>query len=129
MPKKSPGNRFIAAAVQRPPCILDVEAGVRRAVETILEAADSGARLVVFPETWLPNYPYWHPFPSELVAFSELYRQLFENSIAVPGPEVEQIGAAAAKVDVDGLSTDEAAARWIEENKDVWGKWIPACAS
>ena len=97
MPKKSPGNRFIAAAVQRPPCILDVEAGVRRAVETILEAADSGARLVVFPETWLPNYPYWHPFPSELVAFSELYRQLFENSIAVPGPEVERIGAAAAR--------------------------------
>jgi aliphatic nitrilase len=92
-----PGSRFIAAAVQRPPCILDVEAGVRRAVETILEAADGGARLIVYPETWLPNYPYWHPFSSEPGAFSELYRRLFENSISVPGPEVERIGAAAAR--------------------------------
>jgi glycine betaine/proline transport system substrate-binding protein len=39
------------------------------------------------------------------------------------------IGAAAAKVDVDGLTPEEAAARWIEENEEVWETWIPACAS
>lgn len=40
-----------------------------------------------------------------------------------------QIGAAAAKVDVEGLTTEEAAAQWIGENENVWQKWIPGCAS
>jgi aliphatic nitrilase len=89
-------SRFVAAAVQRAPCVLDVEAGTRRAVESIGEAADAGARLVVFPETWLPTYPYWSPFPTD-AAFPELYRRLFENSVSVPGPETERIGEAAAR--------------------------------
>ena len=88
--------RFVAASVQRPPCVLDLPAGTRRAVESTREAADSGARLVVFPETWLGGYPYWHPFPAE-PGFPELYRRLYENSVVVPGPETERIGEAAAR--------------------------------
>ena len=60
---------FVAAAVQRPPVVLDREATLARAIDTIAEAAAQGARLVVFPETWLPTYPYWHPFSSEPAAF------------------------------------------------------------
>ena len=39
-----------------------------------------------------------------------------------------QIAAAAAKVDVDGLTPEQAAERWIEENEAVWQPWLPACA-
>lgn len=39
-----------------------------------------------------------------------------------------QIAAAAAKVDVDGLTPEQAAEQWLEENKTVWQSWIPACA-
>jgi glycine betaine/proline transport system substrate-binding protein len=39
-----------------------------------------------------------------------------------------QISAAAAKVDVDGLTPEQAAEQWIEENKADWQSWIPACA-
>jgi predicted amidohydrolase len=77
--------------------VLQIERGVERAIDAITEAADNGARLVVFPETWLPNYPYWHPLSAELEAFPELYRRLFANSVAVPGPEIERISAAAAR--------------------------------
>ena len=40
----------------------------------------------------------------------------------------QQIAEAAAKVDVDGLAPDQAAAQWIEENDEVWRAWMPACA-
>ena len=91
---------FVAAAVQRSPAILDREACTQRAIETVREAAEAGARLIVFPETWLPTYPYWHPLSSEPKGFSELYRRLYEQSISVPGPQIERIAAAAARAAV-----------------------------
>ena len=35
----------------------------------------------------------------------------------------DQIAAAAAMVDVDGMTPEEAAEQWIESNKDVWSAW------
>ncbi len=37
-----------------------------------------------------------------------------------------QIGTMAVFVDVDELEHDEAAARWIEENEEVWNSWLYA---
>jgi len=53
--------KFIAAAVQASPAFLDLDAGLAKAEELIAEAALKGAELIVFPETWLPTYPYWPP--------------------------------------------------------------------
>ncbi len=36
-----------------------------------------------------------------------------------------QIAAAAAMVDVEGLSPEEAAAKWIAENEATWSAWMP----
>lgn len=47
------------AIVQFPPAVLDLRASVMRAVAHVTEAADAGARLIVFPETWLTCYPAW----------------------------------------------------------------------
>ncbi|NNH71916.1 carbon-nitrogen hydrolase family protein [Nocardia uniformis] len=47
------------AAVQAEPRWLDLRAGVEQVVELIAEAAAGGARLVAFPETFLPGYPWW----------------------------------------------------------------------
>jgi predicted amidohydrolase len=87
---------FVAAAIQRAPAVLDRDATVERAVEAIGEAARAGARLIVFPETWLPTYPYWHPMTEAREEVSQLFRRLFEQSVSVPGPEIERIGEAAA---------------------------------
>lgn len=35
----------------------------------------------------------------------------------------DQIAAAAAMVDVDGMTPEEAAEQWIESNKDTWSAW------
>ena len=47
------------AVVQRPPILLDGPATVGTAVEHLHAAADEGARLVVFPESYIPGYPVW----------------------------------------------------------------------
>jgi nitrilase len=45
------------AVVQQPPIYLNLKASMERAVDLIAQAAQQGAHLVVFPETWLPGYP------------------------------------------------------------------------
>ncbi|RTM09628.1 MAG: carbon-nitrogen hydrolase family protein [Hyphomicrobiales bacterium] len=45
--------------VQRAPHLLDLDAGTQTAIEEIGNAAERGANLVVFPETWLGGYPAW----------------------------------------------------------------------
>ncbi|MDA3022291.1 MAG: carbon-nitrogen hydrolase family protein, partial [Actinomycetota bacterium] len=48
--------QFRAAAVQAAPVYLDTEATVEKACRLIAEAAADGARLVVFPEVFVPGY-------------------------------------------------------------------------
>jgi len=45
------------AVVQRPPVLLDRDATIERAIGSMSEAGEAGARLVVFPETFVPGYP------------------------------------------------------------------------
>ncbi|GLY67998.1 carbon-nitrogen hydrolase family protein [Amycolatopsis taiwanensis] len=47
------------AIVQQPPAVLDLTRSLERAADHIAAAADLGADLVVFPETWLTCYPAW----------------------------------------------------------------------
>lgn len=86
---------FLAAAVQRAPG-LTREQGVDKAVAAIEEAGREGASLIVFPETWIPSYPYYHGQGSQRAAFSELYQRTFEHSISIPGEDWNRIAQAAA---------------------------------
>jgi nitrilase len=79
------------AAVQAAPVFMDREATIEKACDLIAAAARSGARIIVFPETWVPTYPFWdmrHPG-----AWLELYR----NAVEVPSPATERLGQAARR--------------------------------
>ena len=82
------------AAVQAAPVFLDLEASVAKALALIEEAAANGARLVVFPEAFLPAWPAWvdEVLPGEDGAW---HLRLLEQSVVVPGPVTERLGAAA----------------------------------
>ncbi len=50
-------SRFVAAALQAAPVWMDTAATVDKACGLIREAARTGARLVAFPEVYVPAYP------------------------------------------------------------------------
>ncbi|KAA3625570.1 MAG: carbon-nitrogen hydrolase family protein, partial [Proteobacteria bacterium] len=51
--------KITCAISQKPPVLLDLEASMNIAIETVDEAASSGVQLLVFPEAFLPGYPTW----------------------------------------------------------------------
>jgi nitrilase len=88
--------RFTAAAVQASPVYLDADATVDKAVALIEEAARGGASLVVFPEVFVPGYPYWN-WTMNPVQGSPWFERLYRSSIDVPGPQVDTLREAARR--------------------------------
>lgn len=90
-------NRVVrAAAVQIAPSLDSADGTVAKVCDAIAEAASRGAQLAVFPETFVPYYPYFSfirpPFeqgPEHLL--------LYERAVAVPGPVTHAVGAAARR--------------------------------
>ena len=82
------------AAIQAAPVFLDLEASLQKALGLIQKAAAEGARLLVFPEAFLPAWPAWvdEVLPGEDEAW---HVRLLEQSVVVPGPVTERLGAAA----------------------------------
>jgi aliphatic nitrilase len=87
--------KFTAAAVQAAPVFLDREATIDKACELIADAAKGGASLIVFPETWVPGYPFWHTSPG--VLSSETYAALWKNAVEIPSTSTNRLGQAAKK--------------------------------
>jgi aliphatic nitrilase len=85
------------AAVQAAPVWLDAAATVSKAVSLIREAGRAGARLIAFPEVFVPGYPYWNWVLTPLEG-SPWFRRLSEESVRVPGEHTLALGAAAAQV-------------------------------
>ncbi len=86
--------QFRAAAVQAAPVFLDTDATIEKACRLIAEAAAGGAKLVVFPEVFVPGYPYWN-WTMTPVKGSAWFEKLFRAAINVPGPEVDALRIAA----------------------------------
>ena len=73
------------AAVQATPEFLDRDATVQKVVRLTKEAAGMGARLIVFPETFIPTYPDWVWRAAAWDGpFEALTARLREQSVEVP---------------------------------------------
>ena len=86
--------RFKAAAVQASPIYLDASATADKAAALVREAAANGARLVAFPEVFVPGYPYWN-WITDPVTGSGWFEKLVKASVLVPGPEIDVVRKAA----------------------------------
>ena len=89
-------NAVRVAAVQLAPD-LDASGGtVAKVLAALTEAAGKGARLVVFPETFVPWYPYFSFVHPPVLTGAEHIR-LYENAVIVPGPVTDAVAAMAKR--------------------------------
>jgi nitrilase len=84
------------AAVQIAPDLETATGTLERVLAAIGDAAGKGARLVVFPETFVPWYPYFSFVHPPVLTGGEHVR-LYENAVVVPGPVTEAVAGAARR--------------------------------
>lgn len=85
-----------AAAVQIAPDLTSRAGTVERVLNAISEACDKGAELIVFPETFVPYYPYFSFVLPPMQQGAEHLR-LYEEAVAIPSPETRAVADAARK--------------------------------
>lgn len=59
MGSSAPTSTIRVAVTQHEPVWLDLEGTVAKTIAIIKQAAQEGAKLVAFPECWIPGYPAW----------------------------------------------------------------------
>jgi len=89
-------KRIKAAAVQIAPDLTGSTGTVDRVCEAVGSAAREGFELAVFPETFIPYYPYFS-FVSPPVFSGREHLRLYENAVEVPGPVTRRLQDAAGQ--------------------------------
>jgi aliphatic nitrilase len=95
--------KFKVAAVQAGPIVrdapqwFDLEATLDKAIGLIDEAGRKGARLIVFPECWMPCYPCWSFDFANQPTFRDMWAKFLWSSVEVPSRETEALCTAAKR--------------------------------
>lgn len=98
----SSATKFRIAAAHAAPALLDKAGSLSRAIQLIEEAGNRGVRLLGFPETFVPGYPYWlamYPL-SEQAAVNRRY---FDESVTIDGPDLDAVKAACRTHEVNAV--------------------------
>lgn len=84
------------AAVQAASVFLDREGSTEKACRLIREAGRNGARVIGFPEGFIPAHPVWYHHHAATGALAtQLAVELFKNSVEIPGPQIDALCRAA----------------------------------
>ena len=97
-----PGDRqptVRVAAVQAAPVFLNREATIARATQLLGQAAENGAQLVVFPESFIPCYPVWL-WADRADVEADAFARLYANAVDVPGAGTAALSEAARNAGV-----------------------------
>ena len=123
-------TEFKGAAVQAAPVFMDLGASLDKAIALIEEASANGARLIAFPETWIPGYPWWLWLgpPAWGLQFVPRYHA---NAMRVDGPEMRALQDAAKRgnivvvigfTEIDGGSLYMAQALITDAGELAWAR-------
>ena len=89
------------ALVQAGPVKFDKDATIDKACKEFIEAGNNGAELIVFPESYIPCYPFGLTF-GFTVGNRDKYGRLdwkvyYDNSVVVPSEDTDRLADAAAQ--------------------------------
>ncbi|WP_158213232.1 carbon-nitrogen hydrolase family protein [Pigmentiphaga sp. NML080357] len=91
--------RFRAAVVHAASVFLNRDASIEKACRLIEQAAEQGADIVAFPETFVPGYPFWI-WTHTPTRGAPLFYELFTNSVVAGSPATDRIAAAARRAGI-----------------------------
>ncbi len=95
-------KNIIVSIAQITPVFLNKEATITKAIRSINDSSGKGAKLIVFPEAFIPCYPEWvwaNP-PGKKALSNSLYQELLENSLSVSDTSVKKLCNAAKKAKI-----------------------------
>ena len=101
--------KFKAAVAQIAPSFLNKDETVEIACRAIEEAGKKGARLIAFPESFIPGYPYWIWMEPPFAA-ARYFKEFFKNSVEVPSSSTKLLGQSAKSANcyvIMGMSSRE----------------------
>lgn len=92
------------AVVQAAPVLMDLKATIEKVVDLTTQSAAKGAKIVLFPEAFIPAYPRGLNFGT-FVGNRSLegrkdWARYWENSLSVPSQETEKLAETAKKLGV-----------------------------
>ncbi|WP_202319651.1 carbon-nitrogen hydrolase family protein [Archaeoglobus neptunius] len=86
------------AIAQIEPEFMDKEGCVNRAARAVEKAGKNGAKLIVFPETFIPGYPYWRGITGQ--RWADYMVEYQKNSVKLP-EDIEPVIEAAKSYGVN----------------------------
>ncbi|KAF7310801.1 Cyanide hydratase [Mycena chlorophos] len=113
-PSNSDTTVFKVAAVQAEPVWLDLQGSVNKTISIIREAATNGAKIIGFPEVFIPGkfpqvsrtanadvantgYP-WTPWANNFAVTATVLKEYQANALALHSPEMDRIREAVKDV-------------------------------
>ena len=120
----------VVAAVQAAPVLLDREATIGKVVTLAGKAAADGARLVAFPEAFVPGYPDWvwrtRPWDADATA---LYARLLDQAVVVGSAATDVLADTARRLGIWlSVGVDERDVPGFREMSAVLARRIPGAA-
>ena len=83
---------FTVAAVQAAYVLMDRESTTSKVEELIASAAAEGAKLIVFPEVFVPGTPIWIDTVPIWDGDEAWFARLVDQAVVVPSPTTDRIG-------------------------------------
>src|SRR3984893_7402443 len=97
-------QKYRVAVVQAAPVFLDLDATVDKTIALIEQAAAQGAKLIAFPETFIPGYPWqiWLGAPAWAIGRGFVQRY-FDNSLSYDSPQADKIRKAVKRANLTAV--------------------------
>ncbi|KAG8724527.1 hypothetical protein FRC09_017628 [Ceratobasidium sp. 395] len=99
-PSNADTRTFKVAAIRAEPVWLDLQGSVAKTINIINEAAANGAKVIGFPEVFIPGYP-WTPWAQNFAVAAPVLKAYQANSLPVHSTEMQRIQDAVKKAGVE----------------------------